>query len=539
LVSDVWVYDRALPLRALQSLYYTQQFALHFDGAAGPAAPAPASLTVPLGGDALKFTLSMWVFPHAAEGWQTLAATDAAPQLTDVFGLAEGAALGLSFGLHDTAATMAIFHGCDCTPCANLMQYTSPRSKVLPMQWSHLTFVFPAVEGEGNPNNGNTVAILVDGMLRDLHTFTPPATMPPIPESLTLLLGQESTLAPSNGDIKPFDGLIYDLAWSTLPAVPWQVKMSTQCPTLARAAGATVYSFNEGVGPHAGGGGAAGLARRWTNASYDDVTSPASTTLFGDLQGQLGGEAGHIVVTSRTACSKKRVHGGDVYAMTLTAEDGPRPGETFPQTGKVVTLPAPRDTNDGNYHFEYNVVECAVYRASLTLDGEQLESFDVDIRPGVTDPTKTFIEGFEDGQPFDFPEPACFGVQTTFVIFARDQAGCLVSGHHDDFRVTLDGPHTLHAVVTPDAAIDGKYHVAFTPEAPGDYHLEVVLVQPDGTEAEIRTGRHFCVSVCGEGALSLSGAAGATVIEDGDPPDSAGGTPLDRSYRGITRERWF
>jgi hypothetical protein len=648
LISDLWVYDRALPAAALASLYYTQQFALHFDDSA-PTEAAPATVVVPLAAE-LKFSVSMWVFPHSAAGLQTLVATDAADQMTDVFGHVEEGdeeggerhhRLGLALGLHDSAATFAIYHGCACDredvdgrACKNLMEYTSWKAKVLPMQWSYLTFVYPAnypaVEGE----RPNTLAILVNGMLRDLHTFES-VVVPRVPPTLTLLLGQESTRAPSNGGVRPFDGLIYNLAWSTRSMMPWQVcvphclplcrslflsltvsrtvsptaslllclprrlfmmpwqvrlsiypglrtsktprtqpcptprsnaqgswchapsskirhfsllivasvpvqvKRATQCPTLSASSGATVYDFNEGATAHAGNGGATGVGSKWTNSSYDDVTSPASTTLFGDLTGQLGGETGHIVVTSRTACSKKRVHGGDDYSVTLTAEDGPRPGETFPQTGKVVTLPAPRDTNDGNYHFEYNVVECAVYRASLTLGGEELESFDVDIRPGVADPAKTFIDGFTEGQAFVFPAPACFGVQTTFVIFARDQAGCLVSGHGDVFRVTLDGPHTIDAVVTPDAAIDGKYHVAFTPQAPGDYHLEVVLVQPDGSEAAIRTGQHYCVSVCGEGALSLTTNAGATVIEDGDPPDSAGETPLDLSYLGITMELWF
>eukprot|EP00959_Pyramimonas_sp_CCMP1952_P437990 9169696-Pyramimonas_sp.AAC.1 len=288
-----------------------------------------------------------------------------------------------------------------------------------------------------------------------------------------------------------------------------------QCPPKERPDTETYYELNAGSGAVDVSGAAMGLHGLWTNTSYDDPTSPASVTFYGDMETKTAGAVGRMVITSRTACQKKRVSGGDTYEVTFTHPDG-----------QVDVLPVV-DTNDGNYHVEYTDLTCGVYAASISLDGLQLNTFDVAIVPGPTDPSRTFIVD-------QLPTPSCYGAVTEFFIQAQDNYGCAQVGHDDVFVAKLDGPHAATAVVTPVAATGGRYKVSFVAEAPGDFHLTIFMTDPATGEAkQIMDGMHFCISVCAEGSLEIAGATGVVVQED-----LAGVSDLDLSFPGVTMELW-
>uniref|UniRef100_A0A7S0N023 Attractin/MKLN-like beta-propeller domain-containing protein n=1 Tax=Pyramimonas obovata TaxID=1411642 RepID=A0A7S0N023_9CHLO len=507
-VDEVWVYSRALLQCELRALYYTQEFALDFAKRGDALLTAPATLALPVPAGPLRFTMSMWVYPFKTEGLQTLASTDGARMFNT-----QDRSLGLTFGLYDNSLSFDVHKGCTCQPCPGLISLTSHKAKVVPYEWNHVSFAFPFGH-EFAGMEETTMAIYVDGILRDIKEI-PNVEIPDVPEDtvLELLLGQHST-DPLN--FQPFEGMVYDVRWSHAAMYNYQVKKMMQCPPKAREEAETYYELDVGSGAVDASGAAMGLAGLWTNTSYDDPTSPASVTFYGDMQNKTAGAVGRFVITSRTACQKKRVVGGDDYAATLTHPDG------TVQSLDVV------DANDGNYHVEYTDITCGTYAASVALAGEQLNTFDIAIVPGPTDPTRTFIVD-------QLPTPSCFGAVTEFMIQAQDNYGCAQVGHDDVFVLKLNGPHAADAVVTPVADTPGRYKVSFVPEAPGDYHLTLYMQDPATGEAkQIMDGMYFCISVCGEGALELSSALGVLV-----PEDLPGKSDLDLDFPGVTMEMWF
>lgn len=427
-------------------------------------------------------------------------------------------ALGLHFGLHDNAVTFAIHKGCACHPCPALLEMVSWKAKVLPGRWQHLSFVFPFGEGQ---TGELAMGIHVDGILRDMREF-PGVVIPPLEAAsrVKLLLGQASTLALN---AQPFAGQLYDVRFSPATAFAYQVKKAMQCPILNKAPEDTYYMLNEGFGDAIAESMGGELAGLWTNSSYDDVTSPASTTYYGEAATlglppfrKVSDSPGQFVVTARTACSKKRVHGGDAFAVGLTDADG------------VTTSLPVDDTNDGNYHVVYANFTCGAYTATVSLGGDELATLAVDIVPGATDPTRTTIVG-------GMPTPSCFGVQTEFDIQAMDAAGCIQAGHDDVFVMEFDGPHVMAAAVTPKAE-DGLYRVTFTPEAPGSFHATLWLVGAGGERVMIDAGMYFCLDVCAEGSVQLGGDEGVLVEEDATDQLH---TAVDLGFPGVTLELWF
>jgi hypothetical protein len=512
-VADVWVYDRALLPDEVVARYFTQEYALDLTAGSRTLLEAPF-VTLPLQPGPLRFNLEMWMMPLSTTGMQTIASTDAAPQVLDSM----NRDLGLHFGLLDNALTFSIHKGCSCHPCPALISMVSWKAKLLPGRWQHVSFIFPFGEGQ---TGEIAMGLHVDGILRDMREF-PGVVIPPVdePVDLKLLLGQQSTL---EMNAHPFDGLIYDVRFSPSTAFAYQVKKAMQCPILAKRPEDVYYKLNEGDGAMANGGMAGNLVGLWTNSSYDDVTSPPSTTYYGEAAAEgdapyqkVSDSAGRFVITARTPCSKKRVHGGDVFNVSL-----------MDSAGMATALPV-EDTNDGNYHVTYEGFTCGAYTATVSLDGEELSTLAMDIVPGATDPTRTTIIG-------GMPTPSCFGAQTEFDIQARDSAGCIQSGHDDVFVMEFDGPHSMTATVTPRAD-DGRYRVTFTPEAPGSYHATLYMLGADGVRVMIESGMYFCLDVCADGSVQLGGDEGVLVVED-----STGElhTALDLGFPGVTLELWF
>lgn len=519
IIDELWVWSRALLECELVALYHTQEFALDFVKGSDHLMSNPAHLMLPIPAGPLRFTMSMWIYPFKTEGIQTLASSDGAKYFDT-----ESRALGLTFGLNDNALTFDIHKGCSCQPCPGVITMTSWRSVVKPFEWAYVSFVFPY--GEEFPTmERTTMAIHVDGILRDVKEI-PDVVIPEVAEAfeMPLLLGQHST---NELNFLPFGGMLYDVRFIHSTSYNYNIKKDMQCPPKERDAQDVYFELNVGSGALASTGGAMGLGRLWTNTSYDDPTSAASTTYQGDMVSKESGKVGRFVVTSRTSCQKKRVVGGDTYTVTMTHPNG-----------QVDTLPIV-DTNDGNYHVSYSGLTCDDYATSVSLNGEQLNTFDIKIFPGATDPSRTsIVDQFKEDPSRTFGV-ACYGAVTEFEIQARDFSGCSQDGHNDTFMATLDGPSKVTAIVTPVLTKEGKreglYRVSFIPEAPGNYHLTLWMVDPVTHEArQIMDGMYFCIEVCAEGSLELATDTGVLVGED-----LPGISDLDLSFPGITMEMWF
>jgi len=504
-VDEMWVYSRALLPCEIVARYYTQEYALDFVKGKDYLQERPAIAMLPVSAGTLRFNLEMWIYPYVTDGMQTIASTDGARQVHDTL----SRDLGLHFGIFENSLTFSIHKGCTCQPCPALVDMISWKSKVFPNKWQHVSFIYPFAEGL--TIEPTTMAIHVDGVLRDMREF-PDVIIPEIPEDMEmpLLLGQEST---DDLTFRPFAGLMYDLRWTNNTYFNYKIKKSMQCPPKNHEQ-ETYFEMNEGSGGLGSSGAVMGLDNLWTNTSYDDPTSRVSTTFYGDLTEKIAGEVGRFVITSRTACQKKRVVGGDNYQVTMTEEDG----NTFDLN--LV------DTNDGNYHVQYSQLYCGKYDTNVYLDDELLHNFEVTINPGKTDPQKTFVVN-------QIPTPNCFGVQTEFDIQTIDEFGCLQAGHNDVFIITFDGPHKMNASVTPKGA-GGLYRVSFMPMAPGNYHMTMNMLGEDGELLTIMDGTYFCINVCTEGAVALAGAQGIVVEED-----MPGISDLDLSFPGMTMELWF
>jgi len=159
--------------------------------------------------------MSMWVYPFRTEGAQTLASTDGARMLDTT-----DRSLGVAFGLYDNALAFDIHKGCACQPCPGVVSLVSPKARVAPHRWSHVSFVFPFGH-EFAGMEATSLAIYVDGILRDVREITN-VDIPDVPEGteLTLLLGQHSTAAFNR---QAFSGMIYDVRWSKSAMYNYQV----------------------------------------------------------------------------------------------------------------------------------------------------------------------------------------------------------------------------------------------------------------------------------------------------------------------------
>jgi len=519
--DDLFVYGRALMGCEIEARYYTSDYSIDFtkiiqkeelqltgDSPEGPtgAPDGPTHLVNPVKMVLTELnnfrTMTAWLYPYETDGIQTIMSSDANILVENT--LSRDAVV--SFSLVENALHFDFHYGCTCMPCSSHLEYTSWKTKVPARVWTHVGIGLGdlAELGEGP---GYFLAFYVDGMMKDLQKF-PNIMLPELGN--TFYLGQESTYALTSF---PFKGLVTDIVVFNDTLLPHDVKTVMQCPPKTTYDQDISLDFTEGAGDTALNGQVTGLSGLWVNTTYDDPTSPASTTTFGEMESKISGTIGRFTITSRTACQKKRISGGDDYKVTMTAPDS------------SVYTPALVDTNDGNYHVEYKNLMCDTYETSITLDDKELFNFDIVIQPGETDPTKTHIV---DGMF----TPMCFGTQTKFIIQTVDTFGCLKTDMADTFNVSFTGPYEFDADVTPMGG--GKYQVSFVPEAPGDYHMTLIMTSAPGGPAMIKDGQYFCISVCSEGALQLGGGAGVVFEEDG-----AGITDIDLSFDAVTMELWF
>jgi hypothetical protein len=108
------------------------------------------------------------------------------------------------------------------------------------------------------------------------------------------------------------------------------------------------------------------------------------------------------------------------------------------------------------------------------------------------------------------PALGCAGVATRFQIAALDQFGAPAMGSDAEFLVTVSGPGApVTALVT--AGADAQYDVAFTPEVPGQYLVDMRVKSAVTGGEFVAFGapptRYYCSEVCYGHALTFPGAA--------------------------------
>ena len=345
-------------------------------------------------------------------------------------------------------------------------------------------------------------------------------------------------LKPDN-HMRPFNGLIYDLRAFDSSAEPFEVKAVAQCvpkDPLIGGRGDTYMKFSDGVSNQVYGYTVNGkevsvegiTPELYRNVSVDEATFAGATTVYGPgLTGTVNGQPGLFSITARTYCGNKRTIGGDDFRVTLSDDQGSQLSQGFVQI---------TDSNDGTYAVSYDgLPTCGIWNSTLSMmvDGmmSDIDMFQVDVHPAVTDPTTT--EALLGTDPWT----QCSNNENRFFIQARDFNDCpqrdLPDGTSpDEFIVTLRGPADLEGVVT--YAGDGQHLVSFVPPAPGTYFVEISLMTPDGPVI-ISNGQQ-CISVCGEGSMVFNGNGHVEVKE---PMTADGAHYLDASgLEAFTMEAW-
>jgi len=365
--------------------------------------------------------------------------------------------------------------------------------------------------------DGTNTFLYIDGMLVDQMDYQSHIAM-----SFTtdFYVGQEGAAnlthatASEPQDERKFHGLIYDIEVMDGAIPAWSAKMFTQCPRKAistassylkfEGAGTTVKGYGEG-NAKLGKGDIVASAKSMTyvNVSYDDPTVWDSTTINGrEMNGAKSEVVGTFTITARTACGKKRLHGGDSFNVTMVPSNG---------DASLSASVSVKDTNDGLYHVRYEG-NCTTYDTKVFLGTQQVDAFQTTIEPSTTSAPDTYIVDFA---------PTCFGVPNVFTIQAMDAHGCKKTDNTDVFQVNVTGPNDVSATVTPMG--NGLYSVYFVPEQVGKYFVDVriggVLIR-DGS---------FCFDVCAGGAAAFTGGKSAIVVAEG-----TGQAAMDLSGSALT-----
>jgi len=499
MVDTVWFYTRALKPCEVAARYFTSTYAVD-----ASKVPDGHVVKVDLPEDhpyADAFTVSAWVYPHSTDNFQTMLTTDLNGKGGDV-------------SLYKTGVTVGLWEHSDCVcpnTCPNTTsepkhsaykQVTSWRSRVPSESWSHVALTFAKEVSAG----ASALYLYIDGMLHDVQSLEGTADFIPA-GAATLFLFPD------------FDGMFYDFKLSG-PVESYVVKNDTQCAETGEFSEDELYlGLNEGAGDVALTTGAgiqaivSGLTGMVVNHSYYDKTFPQVCTVYGS--GHLGvtvGDIGLFTLTSRSACGRQVLVGGDPWQVTMIRIDEP-----------AVLVPIMADTNDGNYHFYYKpMAECGVYTTNLLFGGELVTTFDTTVRAAATSHAGTYVVG-------GVLDATTFGTPQSMMIQTADKYLCK-SDHAGDIEmlaVSITGPHEVDVVVTPMG--NGVFMATWFFHAFGQYRVNVTF------EGDVVMDGSFCMDVAAGNAASVTPTAPVVVEED-----FAGVSDLDMYMptNGVTLEGW-
>ena len=545
-VDDMWIYSRALSPTEIIARYYTNAVAVDFSKPAmsvgfgapsGDSMPAmmspmspsadPLALDVLLGlngpgmsmmakmmnmaGDGMaqemdmapvqitnldvpeKPTFTAWVYPWESE-----------EGLSMIFADSEGL---WSLGIWDQRLSFFVYTDCPCEPCNQMREVISWKARVLPGRWTHIaakydTDEIPDVDGE-------VITLYIDGVLIDKAVFTEYGSQP-IMSSGTASVGSDI-----DGSMR-FNGLIYSVGVHD-KFVPWQIKSEVQCPQrepedfVLYMGGSKAAAFGNrtvtvmGVAPEATDAVLQGQVpvTQYANATYDDITVAEAVTITGsDANSKFGGYDGDYIITARTTCSKKRVHGGDEFLVTMTKFEETLP-YVMPGADEVFdtsSLVAVTDGSDGNYHVSYTGLQCGIYETDIKLaDGSNVTTFNTTIMPNPTDPTTSVLLTQQSGSCL-----GPFGVVHTLQIVARDFAGCDQTDGTDVIMVSIRGPADI--TVPAVHVSGGLYEAKFVPPAAGKYFVEIKLTNAQFVDpVDFTTTPYLCIDICDGHSINFDG----------------------------------
>eukprot|EP01133_Synstelium_polycarpum_P015677 gene15677-18631_t len=164
-----------------------------------------------------------------------------------------------------------------------------------------------------------------------------------------------------------------------------------------------------------------------------------------------------LTIHSVDYSSNPRSTGGDSYEVTITG-----PG----QEGIPVTV---KDNNDGTYRVTYTPVKYGEYVISIKLNGESIKDMPLTITiAAVTDPTQSFAIG-------QGLVKLTKDSMASFTIHSVDNQGVPLEDGGDVYSVNITGPNGASLVPQIQDNQDGTYKVQFTPDAIGDYLVNVTL----------------------------------------------------------------
>jgi len=430
-------------------------------------------------------TFTAWIYPWESD----------TEELTTIFSDSEGR---WSLGLRGQRLSFYVYTGCPCEPCSQYREVVSWKARVLPERWTHVGAKYDNIE-TGIP--GNVITLYIDGILVDKKVFT---------EYGTKLVSSSSTASVGSAmdSSGRFNGLIFSVGIHD-GFVPWLIKREVQCPqrdpkdfvlylggSKAAAWGnRTVYVM--GMAPEATGALLIGQlpASVFVNSTYDDPTVAEAITISGpDHTEKYGGFDGDFIVTTRTACGKKRVYGGDDIGVTMTKVLLDPNGPGFDTSSLISVV----DGQDGNYHVTYTGLQCGTYTTNITLGSEDVTSFTTQIMPGATSPTNSLLLTEQTGSCL-----GPFGVVQTLQIQAKDAAGCDQDSGNDTITVHISGPADI--VVTAQHIGFGRYEAKFVPPAHGKYFVEFKLTNSEFlTPVDFTSTPYLCVDICPGHSIDFS-----------------------------------
>jgi filamin len=172
------------------------------------------------------------------------------------------------------------------------------------------------------------------------------------------------------------------------------------------------------------------------------------------LEGGQDGKTGVFTIHGFDPEGNKLTEGGDPFKVDIQ--------------GPSDVQPTVSDNGDGTYTVEYTPTEPGDYVVNVTLHDEPIKDVprQVYIKP-APDASQTWAEG-----------PALQGLVDNepglFTIHAVDKNGNPRTDGGDKFDVDIAGPHG-HVPATLTDNGDGTYGVAFDPEHPGDYNINVTF----------------------------------------------------------------
>ncbi|KAN0030275.1 hypothetical protein ACTA71_010037 [Dictyostelium dimigraforme] len=171
------------------------------------------------------------------------------------------------------------------------------------------------------------------------------------------------------------------------------------------------------------------------------------------LEGGKVGVPAQFKIQGRNKDGETVSQGGDDFTVKVQSPEGPVDAHI-------------KDNGDGSYDVEYKPTKGGDHTVEVFLRGEPLAQGPTEVKILNSDSQNSYCDGpgFEKAQA---KRPTEFTIHSVGV----DNKPCTAGG--DPFQVSISGPHPVNVGITDND--DGTYTVAYTPEQPGDYEIQVTL----------------------------------------------------------------